>query len=230
VKTPALKAAAATLAAVALVVTLNGTGPTRQHEALTLSAPVGAAVMMPALDTATATPESLASARVPPVAVFGDSLTHHGSRPLLEARPRWHIDAVRGRHAVAYPRLFRAFQRAYGSPRRLVVALGTNEIGASRSFYHDVVSGLPDSTTVLFVSTYRDPAVHGADRAWTMARVAGWMHEVARSRPRTCVVPWRAQVMRRPELLRDGVHATPRGREVWARLVAETMTRCSSRS
>ena len=163
----------------------------------------------------------------PPVAVFGDSLTYHGSRPLAESRPRWHVDAVRGRQARAYPRLIQAYTETHGPPRGLVLALGTNEVGATRELYGRALADLPARTPVVLVTTYRDPAVYGISRARTMARISRWMREAARSRPHTCIAAWRGRVIREPGLLHDGVHATARGEDVWARLVASAMDRCA---
>jgi hypothetical protein len=165
---------------------------------------------------------------VPPVAVFGDSLTYHGSRPLAESRPRWYVDAVRGRQARAYPGLIRAYTETYGPPSRLVLALGTNEVGATRELYGRALADLPARTPVVLVTTYRDPAVYGVARARTMARISRWMREASRSRPHTCIAPWRRLVVQRPELLHDGVHATARGEAVWARTVASAMERCTT--
>lgn len=170
-----------------------------------------------------------AAERPPAAAVFGDSITFEGASALQALRPAWSINGVRGRQARVYHRLARNYRAVHGRPpRRLVIALGTNEVGATRRLYRDAVAELPRHATVVLVSTYRDPAVFGEDRAKTMAVITRWMKRVASTRARTCVAPWRAAVMRDPSLLRDGVHASAQGVEVWAGLVSATVAHCEA--
>jgi lysophospholipase L1-like esterase len=163
----------------------------------------------------------------PPTQVIGDSLTWHGKPHLAAIKPAWGIDGVRGRQAnMLIPRI-QAFYDTWGSmPKHLVIALGTNEEGATREMYQEACDMLPAANTVLFVTCYRDPAVFGQARADKMEEISGWMAAIKNSRPNTCLVPWRNKVLNNPELLEDGVHCTPAGEKVWAKMVADNMDAC----
>jgi hypothetical protein len=52
------------------------------------------------------------------------------------------------------------------------------------------------------------------------------MEQIARQRPHTCVVPWRAAASEHPEWLRDGLHPTDDSYSHWVDLVLDTDTSC----
>jgi lysophospholipase L1-like esterase len=181
-------------------------------------------ILLAALTMLAVTPA--AHAEGPQTQMFGDSLTWAGRDNLRQTHPHWGINGVRGREVEMLPGLVDTHLAKHGAPRTLVIALGTNEDGASKALYQDVVDSLPATTVVVFVTTYRSAKVFGAERADTMRRVSRWMNQIARSREHTCIAPWRNRVKRHPHLLADGVHATRKGERVWARMVIRHTEAC----
>lgn len=161
----------------------------------------------------------------PPTQVFGDSLTYFGLPWLATDRPAWAIDGVRGREAKYLPGLMEEYKLTYGSyPQRLVIALGTNEIGATREMYEGEIAKM-GSRPVVLVTCYRDPDVFGQERADKMAEISGWFVDIKNNRPNTALAPWRSKVLNNPDLLYDGVHATTAGEQAWSNCVQEAMDR-----
>ena len=190
----------------------------------------------------TGTPSAEASPAVEPVSdesderpvtsevvLFGDSLSARARGKLRLLHPDWRLSAVRGRNVRRLPDLVAQHLDEHGAPGTLVVALGTNpDADWSRDSYRGVVQLLPAGTKVVFVTTYRDPEVFGVERSDMLRRYSRWMRQIAAERPGTCLVPWRSRVIRRPHLMVDGVHATPRGERVWTRLVSQGVGGCRS--
>lgn len=161
--------------------------------------------------------------------MIGDSLTFGGRRALSEIHPTWTIDGLPGRTADRLiPVLGRHLRSRAVAPRTVVVALGTNERGASLRIYRRAAQMLPSRTRIVFVTTYRDPTLWGTDRARAMGKISRWMSRVAAELPHGCVVPWREEVMAHPEWLRDGTHQTRDDNGVgnWARLVSDHTSAC----
>ena len=165
-------------------------------------------------------------AATPYTLVIGDSLTYRGQDNLFTLRPDWLIDGVPQRRISTLPDILRDAIAAEGVPETLVIALGTNsnDLWTKQSFL-DVLALLPPSTSVIFVTTYRDPNLYplAADR---MRRLSVWMKQIKAERPRTDVADWRAAAIHYPWLLEDGVHQTdPQGQEHWAALVSNAYRR-----
>ena len=184
-----------------------------------------AAVALGLSAVATVAPATPAHARSAPkgipVLLIGDSLTHYAAPTLLERRPKWKVDAIGGRKVETLPRRIRDDLATYGVPRHLVIALGTNESpGWTRADYAAAVDMVPRSTEVFFITTYRDPAVFGQDRADIQETYSSWMRSISKYRDNVSFINWRGHVKRNPALLRDGVHATdPEGIRYWVDLV-----------
>lgn len=189
-----------------------------------LAGPAGGAVAATAPDDP---PEQVEPAPASPkVVVLGDSLTARARGKLRRLHPAWHVDGVRGRGVRRLPGLVADHLEQHRAPRVLVVALGSNPNASwTRDGYARVAAMLPPASTVVLVTPYRDPAVFAEDSR-TLQRYTRWMRQVAAERPRSCVVPWRGRVVRRPHLLVDGVHATEQGERVWARLVSAGVRGC----
>ncbi|MBD8871077.1 SGNH/GDSL hydrolase family protein [Nocardioides donggukensis] len=157
--------------------------------------------------------------------VLGDSLSYWGGGELRARVPGVEVRGKRGRPVTELPGMIEDYLATEGAPSRLVIALGTNNrAGWSKQDYVDAVSLVPARTEVVFMSVHRTPEVFGEERTRTMKRYSRWMRRIAEARPRTQVVPWRRKVIRNPDLLRDGVHATyERGEDVWARMLARAL-------
>lgn len=152
---------------------------------------------------------------------IGDSITVQGSPYLLEQKPTWIIDAANGRHVGVLKHRIRVDVAANGTPHRLIIALGQNPTrGWTKADYEAATELVPASTTIYFISTYRDPAYFGQKAADTEAKYSRWMRKIAAARPRTHMIPWRARVLDGSVQLVDGSHPTdPEGRQYWADLV-----------
>lgn len=159
----------------------------------------------------------------PRVVVIGDSLTHWSKRFLVKRAPDWTIDSRRGRPVKELPELVEQHLAEGDPPQAMVLALGTNSSPEwTAQDYVDVLALVPAETAVLFVSTYRDPAVFGEEKAERLREYSQWMREAAAARTLTRVVPWRSRVLKGVVTLRDGVHASrPVGERYWARLVLQ---------
>lgn len=155
------------------------------------------------------------------VLVIGDSLTARSRDKLRKLDPTWTIDAVRGRHVRKLDDVLAAHLAEAAPPDVLVIALGTNEShGWTEDDYVRVTQMVPETTLIVFVSTYRDSTLWGEARADIQGVYSAWMRHIARTRPLTTSVNWRRRVTHRPNLLVDGTHPTdPRGELVWSRMV-----------
>lgn len=160
--------------------------------------------------------------------VLGDSIAELGTDELLRRRPRWTINALGGRRVTALPALIRNLRAADQRPYRVVIELGSNQsAGWRKSDYRSAIAQLPRSTRVLLVTPYKAPGGHWARRGVTATeRYAQWMQQLARQRPHTCVVPWRARASAHPEWLRDGLHPNEDSLGTWADLIMATDSAC----
>lgn len=195
------KLAARTLAAVAIAATLTtGVAPSQ---------------------AATGHAEVRAHRSEETVLVIGDSLTARSRDKIRKLDPTWIIDGVRGRHVRRLDDVLAEHLTQAAPPDVLVIALGTNEShGWTEDDYVRVTQMVPDTTGIVFVTTFRDPTLWGAARADIQGVYSAWMRHIARTRPLTTSVNWRRRVTHRPNLLVDGTHATdPRGELVWSRMV-----------
>lgn len=163
--------------------------------------------------------------------MVGDSLTFLGEPFLRDRGVRWRIDGVGGRNVGEAPEVIRANLRSYGIPRTLVVALGTNLTRAwGRGDYRDLVRMVPGKSRVFFVTTWRDHERWGWEAANQQAAYTRMMKGVARWQPNVHLIPWRAEVLAHPWLVRDGTHPrNPDGLRRWAWLVDKSVERVVSR-
>jgi hypothetical protein len=167
----------------------------------------------------------------PKVFMVGDSITHAGRTSLN--RPKWEVSAVPGRDVCTLPYYLRDRMKALKAPKTVVVALGTNACPEWRyEDYRDALRTLPARTQVVLVTTYRDPVRYSdanelyRRRASVQSTYYRWMQTLDRVRPHTCLANWRAEVVRRPWLVHDGVHLGTYGRKVWAATVTNAVARC----
>lgn len=160
--------------------------------------------------------------------VLGDSIAALGADELSRRRPRWTINALGGRPVTALPALIRNLRAVDQRPYRVVIELGSNQSARWRkSDYRSAIAQLPRSTRVLLVTPYKAPGGHWARRGvQATERYARWMQQLARERPHTCVVPWRARASAHPGWLRDGLHPTEDSLGTWADLIMATDGAC----
>lgn len=153
--------------------------------------------------------------------VIGDSITYQGEPFLHVKRPTWIVDGVNGREVATLKHRIRVDIADHGTPHRLIIALGQNiSPDWTEADYRAATELVPASTTIYFISTYRDPVAFGQEAADTEATYTSWMREVAAGRPHTHMIPWRARVIDGSVQLVDGSHPTnPDGRQYWADLV-----------
>ena len=192
--------------------------------------------------------------------MVGDSVTHIGLvlgfRPQHLAKG-WEVSAASGRDVstlpfyledrVAAQRLLpygqhsrrwrrrhrRTAARKFRYPlKRVVIALGANATpGWSYTGLRKAVNLVPSSTTVTFVTPYRDAAQWPDSepfrvRASVAAAYTSWEHRIAKLRRHTCIADWAGFVQRYPSAVHDGVHPTGSGSRAWGRIVASAVDRC----
>lgn len=150
--------------------------------------------------------------------VVGDSLAV-GIRPYLEADV---FDARTGRPLAEGMRVIRA---ADLSSAVLAVSLFTNDdprnVGALEAAVRETVAEV-DGCAVW--ATIARPPLNGVSYRAGNARLRALQAELA---PKLIVVPWAETVAAQPALLTgDGVHPTPSGYEVRARLYEEAIASC----
>jgi hypothetical protein len=160
--------------------------------------------------------------------VLGDSISAYGSDELAARRPRWEINAVHGRLVTTLPALVANVRAVDKRPFRVIIELGSNQARSwTKADYLDAIAQLPSSTRVLLVTPYKAPGHRWTKRAVkTVTRYASWMQQIARSRPHTCVVPWRARAKAHPDWLRDGLHPLQAHYADWADLIVTTDSTC----
>ena len=171
------------------------------------------------------------------VLVVGDSITRL-STPALRARAlEWEVDARGGRKVTSLGWVLADHLDAGESPRTVVAALGANaQPGWDPAVgYRELLAPLPESTIVVLVSVYRDPAYFTPRIArkrpdWNPQYAAAYtrvMHQIAAERPHTCVAPWRPWAAAHRRNLTGGVHPHGYGRRAWARIVAGAVASCN---
>ncbi|MFI2706529.1 GDSL-type esterase/lipase family protein, partial [Nocardioides sp. CER28] len=147
---------------------------------------------------------------------------------LLRRRPRWTINALHGRPVTALPGLVKNLRAVDQHPFRVVIELGSNQVpGWTKADYVAAIDQLPRGTRVLLVTPYKAAGGRWSRRGVeTVGRYARWMQQIARTRPHTCVVPWRATASAHPEWLRDGLHPKADAYGQWADLILATDSAC----
>lgn len=164
--------------------------------------------------------------------MVGDSITAMVKPYLLELRPGWKIDGVPGRNVTTAPDVIRDNLDRWGIPTRLVVALGQNDHPDwTKADYRALVDLVPRTTTVFFVTTWKDAALKGEEEAATQLTYSNWMRNIADNQPNVYVIEWRVACREAVDpttglstLLVDGSHPTdPDGRIVHANLTVETV-------
>ena len=160
--------------------------------------------------------------------VLGDSISVFTATELAARRPQWTVNAVRGRPVSTLPLLVENLRAVDRRPFRVVVELGSNQSsGWTKADYQAAIARLPVSTKVLLVTPYKAPGGRwGRNGVRAAARYARWMQQIARKRPRTCVVPWRATARAHRDWLRDGLHPTEEHYEDWVHLIVATDSTC----
>jgi len=150
------------------------------------------------------------------VIVIGDSLTVQ-AQPYLPTG--WTVSGQNGREVAALPGALDTNLGEQRVPRVLVLALGQNESkGWTRDGYRAAANTVPNSTAVLFVNTYRDPAFFGDRRAATQAAYSRWMARLAATQPNVQVIDWRGAVLDGAVTLPDGSHPDEAGAQYRAKL------------
>ena len=149
---------------------------------------------------------------------------------------QWQVDAHGGRPVTSLGWVLGERLQRGPAPRVAVVALGSNARPGwdAVSGYRAMIAQLPATTTVVFVSVYRNPAYYTSRVArkrpdWNPRYSLAYtraMHQVAAARPHTCVAPWRPWAKAHRKNLTGGVHPHRQGRRAWARIVARTVASC----
>ncbi len=160
--------------------------------------------------------------------IIGDSISVMGSQEIRQLRPYFGLDAIRGSLVDTLQQRLADHLDTYGTPRRLVIALGTNTAPHwSRSKYLAAVDMVPRSTQVLMIAPWvpknDKPASESRGKLahWRTYYYARWMHDIARERPNVCVIPWRAWAHHNPRMLYqpNGVHPKPKAQWHWAHMI-----------
>jgi len=207
-------AATATTAPPAPAATATSTVPTTPSGIATPPSLGGPIVTRVEASAPTTTP-------APTLLLIGDSMAV-GTAPLLPGLlPDWNIevDALGGRITGVSMQIFRshvdpvdvvAFSAFSADPPETVSTL---EASVRESVERDY------ARCAIWATIY----VRGKDYSAANAK----LHELEREYPgKLLIVPWAETVARRPELLADGVHGTPEGFRVRARLYADAARRC----
>lgn len=177
-------------------------------------------------------------ARRSKVYIVGDSITYRSRSQVHKLAPKWEVDGVPSRGVWHLPRLLKQRLAARPLPKHVVIALGSN--GSTtwhKQQYVDAVSLLPPTTRVTFTTMWRDPMRWGDPtrtpnkHSKLLRQYSGYVKQIARHRPNTCVFNWRAIARRQHEevILADGVHPNRLGTKIWARGVHRTVKKCARR-
>jgi hypothetical protein len=160
--------------------------------------------------------------------VLGDSISAFTAPTLEDRRPQWTVNADRGRPVATLPLLVENLRAVDRHPFRVVIELGSNpSSGWTKADYVDAVAQLPAATRVLLVTPYKAPGGRWKPRGVrAAAQYARWMQQIARRRPHTCVVPWRATARAHRDWLRDGLHPTREHYGDWVDLILATDSAC----
>ena len=160
------------------------------------------------------------------ILIVGDSITAWSTYPMKNRQPGWTVDGVFGRVVQELEEIVPTYVRVHGSPKAIVVALGTNTWGLwTKSGYEKVRRITDPDTKVFYVTTYR------RDESWAgslenMSKYSTWMKEIALENANTFVIDWRDRAARFPQILdADGVHPTALGTEMWADMVSEAVSK-----
>ncbi|WP_329004025.1 hypothetical protein OHA18_11595 [Kribbella sp. NBC_00709] len=173
--------------------------------------------------------------------LFGDSIAVQDSSSLERLLTDRTGDSIAfhdwsGQPASAAVDALAQWSRDYGLPRRIVMAVGTNDIFDPPAFAAQVERAMkiagPDRTVYwvnVYVSRTKQPtAVRDADLA-NSAWVNQELDEAAASHPNLRIIDWSAFLASRPNgptpYLRDGVHTSePLGGSSRNELIAEAIT------
>ncbi len=161
------------------------------------------------------------------VLMIGDSLTWRGSDELGRLRPAFTLDGEPARPPTELASRLAHFRAGHGQPDGLIIELGT--VPASRFGRHDLVKAVrsvPRATQVMLVLPHFELSSHPVVVTPQSRRVDGWMRDLARSRPGTCVADWPAYVRSHPGILQDGVHTKHAAEGRWAHWISQQWRRC----
>lgn len=163
----------------------------------------------------------------PHVHIIGDSITVQ-SAPLYVAQyhPSADIDAANGRTVSALASCIQARLDAGPSPNLWILALGTNEgpspMTYTRTQFVAAYDLIPQTSRVILVTPWRNPALFGERRHANMWTIVNWMRDLDAYRPNSSIAPWAWTNELDPSagyIGPDGVHPTPAGAQKWADLV-----------
>lgn len=176
--------------------------------------------------------------RIDRVVMIGDSITR-GSTPALEAQFAslgldFVIESATGKRMVvpltnnpdgaSIVEFLSAGEGQESSREVWVVALGTNDIGQYAgpdeiaAAVNEVLDGVPEESALIWVDTYIRDRVDQADVVNRIIR------ERVGRRGNAIVAPWTSFAAGDGVVSGDGVHPTPTGAEVFAAVVANTVS------
>lgn len=173
------------------------------------------------------------TARTTGVWVFGDSITASDSPELsVLLRPSGLLVAVDATPGIptepAVDRLLDRLRHS-GAPRRLVVALGTNDSDATvvSTQIGRVMGSVPSTTRVYWVNVWKHRWLNagtGSDRSAALAINAAIQRADVRHRNLQTVDWWTTVEADPHRYLRDGVHTLPAGRAARNDLIAAALS------
>ncbi len=154
--------------------------------------------------------------RPPRIVAFGDSVMI-GAKDKLAARlgPRFSMNAKVGRQADEFVELARRLKRRGGSVDALIIQMGDNG-----PLYGDEMEALRKATSnvgELFLITDHAPVSWQDESNHALA-------EAATTWPHTTLIDWAPMAAAHENLLWDGIHLTPGGAGVYARLVVRRVS------
>ncbi len=157
-------------------------------------------------------PRATSPGRAPRIVAFGDSvMIGAGDRLAARLGPRFSINAEVGRQADEFVRLARRLKRRGGRVDALIVQMGNNG-----PLYGEEMAGLRRATSQvgeLYLVTDHAPVPwEGEANAALREADATWPH--------TTLIDWAPVAAAHEDLLWDGIHLTPAGAGVYARLLA----------
>lgn len=160
--------------------------------------------------------------------LIGDSVSFRAEDELAALRPDWTLDSLPGRNLGELAERLDHFRADHGDPTELVVQLGTNRRrGLTEADFDAVVATVPASVPVMFLLPYRQPQPGNAGPVAGTKKYAGWMRDLAATRPRTCVVDWPAYAAAHLDRLVDGEHPASDSERWYARYVTRSWESCA---
>lgn len=154
--------------------------------------------------------------------LVGDSISVYGKNNLPGS---YEVNARARRSVTCLGGLLKA-RLKHGTPRVVIMALGTNFVSRSAWTLADLraaVDLFPRSTRVVLVTVWRDPAKYRYAPI-TMRRYSGYMRHMD-ARRNVVVADWAAYIDRHRSQTFDGTHPTRAGQIAWASLITDAVGR-----